>query len=898
LLAAGEWQQAIDVIGGSIHADHSEGRARVMLPAISAMYSAPSKEIAYNYLAQGLRYAYPFVSVCLYDYDLKRGFLIQQVHRDTDWPHKINALGHHFVARALHLKDDDHKAVGTQLLIPLGERDRRVGVVLLSKFFDSQMEHRRHEQVQEVVGYLRHAAQALHYRKEIERLRDQEKQYTRRLETVLKAARALMTSSKSFDEVLDQVLNLIQKAFGAKKVQGGSVFLYDRDTGELCMRAQLGYHVTQRRISLKPGWGFAGHVYKRGISVIESDRRTHASTFVDLQGITPDVISAVGTPIFDRQRHCMGVICLDNFDNPGMFSESDKAVLEIFAWQIAPWLENVRLLEALHNLQKIISELRDLWAKRFYVFAENLAERLVKTFEISGCAIGLRVDKQIIFFGVQKGLRLSEKQRESDLPHVLRNKVLRRGNLALIDPTQNGWQHLFGDSAFASLVAIPLKGRKQNHGLILLVSRGKFQPSPAESQALLSFAGQLALVLEQARSINYRLTYKPSSLENINRCVDFIRWDKESERPTPEALRSQVTELLRLLFPDARSLWVEQRYQGLSGSVVLRVLPTFKVGPGQNWIVKIGRNDKASREEEHYETFVKNFLPYTHAVKIASHYSRDIGALQYSLANSGSGQTQTFEEFYATESAEAILSGLQRLFNETCKLWYDKAKPAVGNMRNWYEKALELKKNELADYFVQMRSEDDLRLPTLAFVGRESRLLNPLRWLNGSPKTMRARVGITHGDLNATNILVSETGEFWLIDFLRTGESHILRDFAVLETDLKYRIARHITLAEFYSLEEFLLDRELAADFESNPEVPKNLKKLASVLLGLRALAHKQLQGAARDMQREFLTSLSIVTLNVIRLRHFRADPDLQPQRERALFSAALMVEAIKRLEA
>jgi hypothetical protein len=54
------------------------------------------------------------------------------------------------------------------------------------------------------------------------------------------------------------------------------------------------------------------------------------------------------------------------------------------------------------------------------------------------------------------------------------------------------------------------------------------------------------------------------------------------------------------------------------------------------------------------------------------------------------------------------------------------------------------------------------------------------------------------------------------------------------------------------------------------------------------------IQPSARLIQREYLTGLLLGTLNILRLRHYKEDPDLQPRRKLALLSAAMICEHLQ----
>ena len=68
---------------------------------------------------------------------------------------------------------------------------------------------------------------------------------------------------------------------------------------------------------------------------------------------------------------------------------------------------------------------------------------------------------------------------------------------------------------------------------------------------------------------------------------------------------------------------------------------------------------------------------------------------------------------------------------------------------------------------------------------------NPVTWVlkhRVDSSTLSARQAITHGDLHGDNIFVDDI-HAWAIDFERSGEGHILRDFTELEVDILTRLA-------------------------------------------------------------------------------------------------------------
>lgn len=160
---------------------------------------------------------------------------------------------------------------------------------------------------------------------------------------------------------------------------------------------------------------------------------------------------------------------------------------------------------------------------------------------------------------------------------------------------------------------------------------------------------------------------------------------------------------------------------------------------------------------------------------------------------------------------------------------------------------------------------------------------------------------ITHGDLHAGNILMNDNGDCWLIDFYRTYESHILRDFVVLETDIKFRLQDQLAPDAFYDLEQLLLRFERPANILiALQDLPRTARKAAEVIAGLRSEAWRLLEAADQpiaNIQREYLISLLMASLNLLRLRHYQEDPALRPRRELALLSAAMICQHLQAMK-
>jgi CheY-like chemotaxis protein len=401
--------------------------------------------------------------------------------------------------------------------------------------------------------------------------------------------------------------------------------------------------------------------------------------------------------------------------------------------------------------------------------------------------------------------------------------------------------------------------------------------------------------------ISFSLEYVADTRQRLEQGARYI-WAHEANWPAPERLVQEIEDLLGKLLYGARSLWIDRTFAGLSGSFVMEAHPSWAVNLGQSVIIKVGRRSKTKVEETNYHDFVHGILMGRYATQLSAAYTRHLGALLYTFIDVEVENTIDFKGFYQHHAPASIIEALHRLFTVTCRRWYqDRQQPQYQNLRDLYWGAFNLQQqpdrlaNEIASFYLDY----DPHTPEISFAAPALTLPNPLYWLERDVATvMPVCYCVTHGDLNSDNILMNENGDCWLIDFYRTGSSHILRDFIELESDIKFRLMDTLSPEDFYRFEQALIHFEhpdqgaIVLAFMSD-----DAQKAASVISGLRAEAWHLLtaiQPNTRMLQREYLTGLLMGTLNILRLRHFKTDPKLQPRRELALLSAALICQYLQ----
>ena len=397
--------------------------------------------------------------------------------------------------------------------------------------------------------------------------------------------------------------------------------------------------------------------------------------------------------------------------------------------------------------------------------------------------------------------------------------------------------------------------------------------------------------------INFDLEFLADSAQQLERCIEYIKQADETQVPR-DVLLPQVFDLVCKMFRPAKSVMLDRVAEGLSGAAVLRARPTYSQGLPRPVVIKIGLRNKVEREAQNYQRHVKFFLTGNCTTQLDAFYTRDLGGLLYTL--NLAGESKNLKEFFESKAASEIVRALTHLFKETCAPWYRSHKAArYANLRDSYLEAFDLqdKPQRIPGEIQALHPEIDWTAPRVTLAPLAGEYPNPLLWLkNERAAWMPVSTCITHGDLHADNILINEHGECWLIDFYRTYPSHILRDFVVLETDLKYRLMGEIKPSDFIIFESTLIDWDPRQTFSLPKALPPRVHKTGQVIAGLRAQAWSLLNlQTIKDAQREYLASLLMATLNVLRLRHMKT-PALAPRRELALLSTLLLCERLEHL--
>ncbi|MCP4417201.1 MAG: response regulator [Chloroflexi bacterium] len=400
------------------------------------------------------------------------------------------------------------------------------------------------------------------------------------------------------------------------------------------------------------------------------------------------------------------------------------------------------------------------------------------------------------------------------------------------------------------------------------------------------------LQVEKTR-INFDLDYVSNSLNVLDEVAKDVNWSM-AERPSSKLLAPQVRDLFGKLFVDAHSLYVSKLKPGLTGAAVVRVQPTWNGGLGRSYVAKIGRCDKVETESRNYLANVKHFLPANSVAQADVRYSRHLGALLYTFAENEGVALKEFDEYYQRNQPDIIIESLRKLFKQTYSYWFANPERVLVDVPSLYYKAFQLDRKKLIGRIQIVLPKFDPDANCIQLTPDKEPVLNPIAWLDAHQQECVIQVHkcITHGDLTGRNMMVDDSGKCWLIDFYRTHKSHILRDFVILETDIKYRLMSLLSLTDFLHFEEALLeaDRQVQPPILP-PSFSKDARKAAEVIFALRQLAHRFAKGfntQTNEARKEYLLSQLMGTLNVVRLRHISESRKLQ-----AMHSAVMMCEEL-----
>jgi CheY-like chemotaxis protein len=377
------------------------------------------------------------------------------------------------------------------------------------------------------------------------------------------------------------------------------------------------------------------------------------------------------------------------------------------------------------------------------------------------------------------------------------------------------------------------------------------------------FPEKLVELLPQTFSkihLNHKLkiTSTPAATwtELVGQLKDFRDLAAE-QRKDVEAVLQDLT--CRLFF-DAEGVRFFQHTPGHGSCVVALAQPTYREGSGPVRAVKFGPRASIEEEVRRYNKWVKRLIG-KHSTRIEEGpvFSRDLGALSYMfVGDEDDGKISQVHDFHFRYhddkvNADTLVEIIAYLFETSCLYWYKRVSEepsdpntlATRHLDELYRAQLSLDSSESEREVVrQCRTllKHTVRRSTKFALGKDGSLevrglaerpllfRDPARFALQEWSTARGSSffsvphvwAITHGDLHGRNVIVDKANHTWLIDFFKTGESTAFRDFAELESDIKFTMLESNSLHRRYELECVLVAQKT---FAENSQCPKNVEE-------------------------------------------------------------------------
>lgn len=330
----------------------------------------------------------------------------------------------------------------------------------------------------------------------------------------------------------------------------------------------------------------------------------------------------------------------------------------------------------------------------------------------------------------------------------------------------------------------------------------------------------------------------------------------------------------------------------LSGAALLRVQEKRHQGSPVPVVLKVGSKAEIAEEAARYRAS-KPFMGGQRLAQLEGEaYSRNVGGLLYSLIGAQEmGTVKPLSEVLFTDDSHLMISLLQRFFQQTFGQIYEDAQPATLDLTAHYTDQLGLTVPKLRQ---RARHLDPalLSTPTIDWPEIGRALPNPLQLaIDGenfrSFGPVETRTSLCHGDLHSRNILVDHEQHFWLIDFARSCTSHILRDFAELESDIKFHGLPIQALRDFVTFEAALTTPTAWTEEPTAILLPTPLQQAFDLIAAVRRIAGERL--GLQGSMHEYYQALFWHTLNMVRLKTVGVE-----RKQQALVSAAILAERLQ----
>lgn len=381
--------------------------------------------------------------------------------------------------------------------------------------------------------------------------------------------------------------------------------------------------------------------------------------------------------------------------------------------------------------------------------------------------------------------------------------------------------------------------------------------------------------------------------------------DHEHPEKIETSLVNEYVDLVNRLLPNYQRADIVPLKGGFSGGSVLLVRPfvenDLESEDERNMLVlKIDNYSVSHREYTNYQNYIQDTIPYNRLALARDYYrTTRLGGILYSFVGTDDGiPLRTLEDVYLETTDQNFINHiLDVLLNTTCKRWYARRSPRKYDvdLAEHYREHLKIRQEKLATRLATLPEIDINILPSQF---NQSLALDPVSFAFDLELQRGMYRSISHGDMNARNILLNQSGDSWLIDFQFSGRHHVMQDIASLDTALRIHLLQgeSVSLEKRILLEYTLLDAtslsELASPKDKLSFDQPDLEKAYYSVLHLRQLAIEKLLEYTDDSDLlEYLVPLFFYTLRSIQFLNLE-----EIQRQQARISASLLAQRITEL--
>jgi DNA-binding response OmpR family regulator len=339
--------------------------------------------------------------------------------------------------------------------------------------------------------------------------------------------------------------------------------------------------------------------------------------------------------------------------------------------------------------------------------------------------------------------------------------------------------------------------------------------------------GVEALLSAIERAFTHRIQINPHLAIDWRKPLSFSYLANLIEGKTDDSSLAdraeELEDLFRRLFHDSSQITIGQLLTSREGWVALTVFVFSPDGIESQFVVTCGRRADISLEEKNYERFAPKTPGEGSTIRVKAGETMHFAAVAYTLTGGYWEEITPFDEFYRSNPPARITVALNHLFTTNLPAWYrrsrsqQKEKSLNEFFRTWLGDAicspakLEPKLKAICD---EAFTADLVRLDYSShrlylYLAGDSPITypDPVAYL-AEPRAVFLPpflCGTTHGQLNGNSLLVDRQGRTWLIDFSQAGWGPVIRDFAALETALKFDLLDTLDIQARYKMEAQLL---------------------------------------------------------------------------------------------